>query len=275
MPWDSKPPPEEYMYTWGSSVHMNPDSDWAQAEIARHAKEMTEWETIYAEIALEGQKAENECPSTKFNKAQASPEGEAVISENAGEDVGPGPSWWKQTEEANEDEWRHGHIDLEVQKSNERLYAYGMKGGVPSDDEDSLANEASGDECDIWWENHGDGDGIWKTKHRNYLYEVESKVGSNYHSATSDAGPLIVLSDDEGEFEASPNVSKENEAGTADNSKPITNKDDPFKDTEMANVIAADEQDVDSTTGSIGCFTDLSDDEQHYVAIKRKSDVLG
>ncbi|KAJ6101915.1 hypothetical protein N7486_004342 [Penicillium sp. IBT 16267x] len=278
-PWNSKPPPEEYMYTWGSSVHMNLDSEWAQAEMARHAKEMDEWEMRYAGIDPEVQKAKNEYPR-QSKEGQSSLDGEAMINEDASEYGCPGMSSWKKTEEANKDGREHGHIDPEVQKSNEKLYAYGMKGGVPSDDENSLPQGASGDASNAWWGNHRDADGLWKTQYKDYFYDAESEAGPEYHLATNNAGPLIDLSDDEQDYEASPNSFNENETKLPDNSKPATDNEDSPKETEMFDVIATDDQDADSTTGSTGCFIDLSDDEQDYEATrqfskKRKADVLG
>ncbi|KAJ5526608.1 hypothetical protein N7513_010767 [Penicillium frequentans] len=271
-PWNSKPPPEEYMYTWGSSVHMNLDSDWAQAEMARRAKEMDEWERVYAGIDPEFQKAENEYPKNS-DEGQVSSEREALIDNGAGEGGGLGPSSRKQTEEANEDGRENNHIDPEVQRSNERLYAYGLKGGVPSDDEDSLFKGPSGDTGDLGWGNHDEGDGLWKTKNNDYLYDAESETGSEYHSATSNAGPLIDLSDDDDEkdHKARPDISKENKAEPTEISKPATNNEDPFKSTDMAGAIAIDEQNADSATGTIACFIDLSDDGQDYEANLKSS----
>ncbi|KAJ5803572.1 uncharacterized protein N7503_006022 [Penicillium pulvis] len=261
-PWNSKPPPEDYMYTWGSSVHMNLDSDWAQAEIARRAKEMDEWERVYAGIDPEVQKAENEYLK-KFDEGQVSSEGEAMIDDGAGECGGLRPSSRKQTEEANEDGRELSHIDPEVQRSIERLYAYGLKGGVPSDDEDS-----SGDTGDLGWGKHDEGDDLRYTRYKDYLYDAESEAGSEYHSATSNVGPLIDLSDDDNakDYKARPDISKENKAEPTEISKPATDNEDSSKGTDLADTIAIDEQNEDSVPGTIGCFIGLSDDRQDYEA---------
>lgn len=232
---------------------------------------MDEWEMRYAGVDPEVLKAETEY-TRKFNEGQVSPEGEATIYEDAGEDDGLGPSSWRQTKEVKGYGWNHGHIDPDVQKSNERLFAYGMKGGVPSDDEDSLPKGASGDTENLWWGNHDEGDGLWKKKYKDHPYGAESEAGSEYYSSTSNAGPLIDLSDSARDFEASPKPSKEDESKPTDTSKPATNKVDPPKDTEMANFIAADEKEAGSTTGSLGCFIDLSDDEQDYEASPNSSE---
>ncbi|KAJ6005273.1 hypothetical protein N7451_003217 [Penicillium sp. IBT 35674x] len=268
-PWSSKPPPAEYMYTWGSSVHMNLDSDWAQAEVARRAEEMDEWERLYAGIDPEVQKADNEYQK-KFDEEQVPPEGEAMINDGAGEGGGLGPSSQKQTEETNEDGRDHSHIDPEVQRSNERLYAYGMKGGVPSDDEDSLPKRPSGDTGDLGWGNHDDGDGLGITTYKDYLYDTESEAGSEYHSATSTAGPLIDLIDDEKDCKAGPGISNENETTPTKIPKPATDNGNSSKGT-GADAIATNEQDSDSTSSIIGCFIDLSDDEQDYEANPKSS----
>lgn len=253
------------MYTWGSSVHMNLDSDWARAEMARRAKEMDEWERIYLGIDPEVQKAENEY-TKKFDGGQVPSEGEAMINDSSGEGGGLGPSSRKQTEEANEDGREYSHIDPEVQRSNERLYAYGLKGGVPSDDEDCLPKGLSGDIGDLGWGNHDEGDGLWNTNYKDYLYDAESEADSEYHSATSNAGPLIDLGDDndEKDYKARPEIPKENKAEPTETSKPATDNEDSSTGTDVADAIAIEEQNADSATGTIGCFIDLSDNVQDY-----------
>lgn len=244
---------------------MNLDSDWARAEMARRAKEMDEWERIYVGIDPEVQKAENEY-TKKFDGGQVTSEGEAMINDSSGEGGGLGPSSRKQTEEANEDGREHSHIDPEVQRSNERLYAYGLKGGVPSDDEDCLLKGPSGDTGDLGWGNHDEGDGLWNTNYKDYLYDAESEAGSEYHSASSNAGPLIDLSDDDDEkdYKARPNIPKENKAEPTETSKPATDNEDSSTGTDVADAIAIEEQNADSANGTIGCFIDLSDDVQDY-----------
>ncbi|KAJ5657001.1 DnaJ-domain-containing protein [Penicillium longicatenatum] len=262
MPCDSKSPPEEYIYTWGSSVHMNLNSEWAQAEIARHAKELDEWEMRFA-----GTGQANYGHDRQFKEGQASPEGDAIVNEDGCEDGFPRPSSEKRTPEANEDGSEHGHIDPEVQKSNEKLYAYGMKGGVPSDYEECLTEGASEDASNAWLGNDHNGDGPWKMKYNDYFNDAESKAGSDFSSATGNASPLIDLSDDHQGYEAILISSKDNKAKPLDDSKPATHKEGLINATEVPGVIAANVQDnANSTNGSIGCFIDLSGDEQDHEA---------
>ncbi|KAJ5601106.1 hypothetical protein N7510_010640 [Penicillium lagena] len=67
--WDFNNDWDRYMYSFGNSVHMDPDSEHSKAERARHSAAAEEWEQTWAGIDPEVEKAKEEVRQEKRKEA--------------------------------------------------------------------------------------------------------------------------------------------------------------------------------------------------------------
>lgn len=61
-------PDQRYMYTYGTGVHMDPNSETSKAKKARHEHDIEEWEAEYAGIDPEVEKAKAEMREEAMRK---------------------------------------------------------------------------------------------------------------------------------------------------------------------------------------------------------------
>ncbi|KAJ5807849.1 hypothetical protein N7474_009118 [Penicillium riverlandense] len=88
--WDFNNDWDRYMYSFGNSVHMDPDSEQSKAEQARHSAAAEEWEQTWAGIDPEVEKAKEEEREEKRKeamRARVMRDEEEIEREEESEDV--------------------------------------------------------------------------------------------------------------------------------------------------------------------------------------------